>query len=263
MEQQLVNIGLGELQAKTYLFLLAHPNGSKPSQIAKHLSITRTNSYKLLDQLIELDLVRKSSDTATYTYFAEDPIALTSFVSRARNHAIELEKQIKSSMAGLQMHYQKNRTISNTTTTHGKTAIIQAYKAQYKHPEIRFIKSRADIPFMGYETMATLRSEPKKYDIARYGITPDVPEAPSNPKIDERSGLTRTWISGSDYSSPVEWMVAGDELAIVTFTNSGSVIRIKDKIIANAFVEIWSALSKNLRANPGYASLPEKAERKI
>lgn len=264
MEQQLQAIGLTDLQAKTYLYLLDFPKGKKPSAIATALGITRTNCYKVLEQLGEYSLVRKADVGKTLTFFAEDPIALTVIASRARNHAVELEKRVRASMGELQKHYHGKRVPSELQVAHGKSAIINAYQAQLDSPEgIYFIKSRADIPFMSFETMNTLRTQPAKKHIKRYGITPDAPEAPNNPSVDERSGLTRTWVTPEAYTSPVEWTVSGDELAILKFADNGTAVRLRDPIIANAFRELWKLLDASLRADPTYGNLPRRAERKI
>jgi hypothetical protein len=86
---------------------------------------------------------------------------------------------------------------------------------------------------------------------------------PTNPDIDSQTNLKRTWITSGQYESPVEWDVCGDELTIVSFNENGTVVRIKDKAIAGAFLELWQMLDQNIRANPEYGLLPQKARRKI
>lgn len=248
MVEQLQAIGLNELQAKAYLYLLDYSAGRKPTQVAAELGVSRTNAYKILDSLDELGLVRRSETTKTLTYFAENPIALANFSAEARNHARAVEAQVKSSMLTLQKRYQKQIRHSEVQVTHGRAAILQAFGKQIRSGgEIHFIKSRADIPFMGFETMRALRKEPVKYGMRRYGITPDSLEIDHRPEADLRSGLTRTLIPQEDYQSPVEWAVSGNELAIINYTDQGSVIRIRDEAVAKSFLEIWRALDKNLR----------------
>jgi sugar-specific transcriptional regulator TrmB len=264
MEQQLQDIGLSELQAKTYLYLLASPTGQKPAAIAKKLGITRTNCYKVLDQLAEHDLVRRSETNKTYTFFAEDPIALTTFVSRARNETIALEKHVKSAMGALEERYKKHAGHADVTASHGKTAILQAFNRQVKQSsELYFIKSRADNPFMGYETMHAIRLQAKQLGLQRFGITQDATEAPNNPAIDAGSNLTRTWIAADDYTSPVEWSVNDKELNILTYSGNGSAISIKDPIIAQSFKQLWKLLDKSLRQAPNYKDMPKKAGRNL
>lgn len=264
MQEQLERIGLSKLQAETYLYLLNFPAGRKPAQIATALAITRTNCYKVLEQLEEVDLVRRSEIHKTYTYFAEDPIALTTFVSRARNETIALEKTVKATLGGLQQRYLKGNKHTDVRAAYGKVGMLQAYRSHYQPgKDVRFIKSRADIPFMGYETMDAMRKEGRKQNVQRYGITPDVAEAPNDPAIDARNNLTRTWMSADAYTSPVEWTVSGDELIIMNFTGNGGVITIRDETIAESFRQLWQLLDTSLRESPNYKHLPRKAGRKI
>jgi predicted transcriptional regulator len=264
MENDLQRIGLTELQSRTYLYLLKFPTGRKPAKIAADLGITRTNCYKVLEQLEDHDLVRRSEIGKTYTYFAEDPIALTTLVSRARNETIALEKHVKAAMGELQKQYLRGGKHTDIRGAYGKVAMLQAYRTHYKPGhDVHFIKSRADIPFMGYETMDAMRKAGRKHSVQRHGITPDVAEAPNDPAIDARNNLRRTWIPAGSYTSPVEWTVSGNELVIMSFTGNGSVIKIKDEVIADSFRQIWHLMDSSLRQSPGYRKLPLKAGRKI
>lgn len=256
MQEQLEAIGLSALQAKTYLYLLDYANGRKPAQAAEALGITRTNAYKVLDQLCECGLARRSDTSRTYRYYAENPIALASFVAEARNHARELEEAVKISVGVLQKQYQKGVRHAEVRTAHGKSAITQAYAAQAKSgKEIYFIKSRHDIPFMGFATMQRLRAEPSLHGQQRFGITPAAPEVDANLSSDEKTNLTRTLVPSESYTSPVEWMTTGDELSIVSFMDKGSVIQIKDPVVADAFRELWQLLDNSVRARPFYEKL--------
>lgn len=239
MQEQLEAIGLNELQAKTYLYLLSYSSGRKPNELAAALGITRTNAYKVLDQLCELDLARRSDTEKTYRYYAENPIALASFVAEARHKARELEQHVKASVSELQKQYQKNIRHADVRTGHGTSAILQAYTAQSNtKQDVYFVRSRHDIPFLGFETMERVRTEHAGSGQHRFGITQRSPEVGDKTK-DALSNLQRVEIASQDYTSPVEWITSGDELAIVSFVDKGSVIRVKDPYIAESFRELW------------------------
>lgn len=256
MEDALTKVGLTELQAKAYVYLLDYSAGRKPSQVATALAITRTNAYKVLDQLCEYDLARRSDTDKTYRYYAENPIALASFVAEARKRARELEEAVKESVGVLQKQYQKSIRHAEIRTAHGKPAILQAYATQAKSGKpIHFIKSRHDIPFMGFTTMRQLRTEPSLHGQQRFGITPAAPEVDTNLSSDEITNLTRTLVPGESYTSPVEWTTSGDELSIISFTDKGSVIRIKDPVVAESFRELWRLLDDSIHAHPQYSRI--------
>lgn len=264
MQQELIELGLTPLQAQTYLFLLGRNQGAKPTLLAQKLNITRTNCYKVLDQLNELDLVRRRETDKTFTYYAEDPIALSSLAGRARAHANDLEKRVQSSVKILRNKYQQVHEPTNVESSNGRSAIIHAMNAQVKiQRPIYFVKSQADLSFMGFDTMRALRNAPKQFGTPRFGITPDTPESPADPAIDKRSNLTRTWIQAGKYRAPVEWSVSGDELAILIYEGNGKAIRIVDAVVADAFRQLWKLLDESVRCQPGYGDLPKRANRHL
>ncbi|MDB5182094.1 MAG: transcriptional regulator TrmB [Candidatus Saccharibacteria bacterium] len=263
MEELLINAGLNEAQATVYLFLLKQGETAPPT-VALKLSITRSNAYKVLDSLVDMGLVRKTEINKKFLYKAEDPIALTNIVAEERNRVIALEQGVREAMHELRKSYEKNNVDQDVRSYRGNTAVKSLYVEQAKHAQpIYFIKTRADIPTMGYETMDAIRSLPAKQGVERRGITPDTEEAAANPAIDRSTNLTRTWIHADDYTAPVEWTVSGDELLIIDFEKEASAIRIKNPAIAKAFKELWHLLDRNIRSNPDYKKLPKQAGRKI
>mgnify|MGYP000849906817 FL=1 len=246
MEKQLKALGLTDIQAKMYLYLLNYSSGRKPAQVASALGLTRTNAYKILDQLCEFDLVKKSEASKTYTYFAENPIALTTFVAEARQRAVLLEKTLKDSLGDLQKKYQKNTRHADVQTAHGKSAIIQAYRKQAQPgKEIFFVKSRHDISFMGHDVMDKIRREAGQQSAHRYGITVSGNEVPRDAHADIDTKLTRTLIAPGQYTSPVEWSVCGNQLAIISLRDKGSVITINDPVVADSFRELWQLMNRS------------------
>lgn len=264
MQELLINAGLTEAQAAAYLFLLEHGESAPPALTA-NLKITRSNAYKVLDSLDELGLASKHEVRKKFVYRAADPTALSSLVAEKRNDIIALEQHIRSAMQELRASYQKS---SGTTTSvevlDGKKAMTDSYEQQAsgKNP-IHFIKSRADIPFMGFETMDRVRRLSSNYDTPRFGITPDAAEGPNALEIDARTNLTRTWVGSEAYTSPVEWAVSGNDLLIQVFDGDGRVIRISDYEVAESFRQLWQIMDKSLRAGPGYKKLPRQANRNL
>jgi predicted transcriptional regulator len=263
MEDLLMNAGLNEAQASTYLFLLKQGEAAPPA-IAKNLNLTRSNAYKVLDSLVDLGLVRKMEVNKKFVFRAEDPITLSSIVATERNRVIALEQSVREAMHELRASYEKSSADNDIRSFRGNQAVKSLYIHQAKQGEpIYFIKSRADIPTMGYETMDAIRQLPAKQGTERFGITPDVPEASANPAIDRPGKLSRTWIHADDYTAPVEWTVSGDELLIIEFGKEASAVRIKNMVIARAFKELWHLLDRSIHDSPEYKKLPKQAGRKI
>jgi len=263
MEDLLKNAGLSDAQATVYLYLLKSGETAPPA-VASALHLTRSNAYKVLDTLVDMGLVRKTEVNKKFVYRAEDPIALSSIVAEERNRVIALEHSVREAMQELRAAYEKSSGDRDVKTYRGREATKSLYLNQARMGEpIYFIKSRADIPAMGFETMDAIRKLPAKQGTERYGITPDVPEASANPAIDRSTSLTRTWVHADDYTAPVEWAVSGDELLLIDFEHETSAVRIKNATVAKAFKELWGLLDRSVRQNPEYKKLPKQAKRSV
>jgi predicted transcriptional regulator len=263
MENTLIEAGLSRLQAQVYLYML--DNGSVyPTILTRNLSITRTNAYKVLESLEKLELVKRRTQNKKVIYYPENPIALASLIAEKRNDVIALEQSIDKAMRGLQNKYRKQKTDVRTEVLVGKESIIESYnkQAQQKQP-IYFVKSRADIPFMGFEVMRKVRVTQGMLSNDRYGITTDSIEASKNKTIDKRTHLTRTWINEHDYTAPVEWSVSGDTLVIQVFEDEGKSIVIRSDLIAKSFIQLWQITDKALRSSVDYKKHPIKASREV
>lgn len=261
--QALRQLGLSNHQIKVYGYLLKH-GPTPPPLLPEKLDLTRSNAYKVLDQLIEMGLVSRLELKKKLHYKAEDPIALMSLVAEQRNRAIALEKTVKEALKYLRADYQKSRADTEVQTYQGEVAIKMLYEHQAKLAKpIYFVKSRADVAGLGFESMDYIRRLPAKFHSLRYGITPDSTEAPINPAIDKASNLIRTWMASEDYTSPVEWTVSGDELMVVNFGDKPSAVRIKNPVVAESFRQLWQAFDKALRSQPHYRRLPRRAKRQV
>lgn len=263
MKDTLIQAGLTTPQADTYLLLLDAGSLSPPT-VAERLALTRSNAYKVLEQLMEIGLAEREERNKKYVYRAGDPTALNDLLARERNKVIALEKAINDSLQLLRNKYQQQTSAIETKAYHGGAKLKRLYEqqAETKQP-VYFIKSRADIPTLGFEMMDYVRKLPARYGTRRYGITQDAPEASLDPAVDDSTNLTRTWIDAASYTSPVEWSVSGDEVTIFIFEKDGSAVRIKNQTVANSFREIYTLLDSNIRANPEYHRLPCKAERVV
>ncbi len=263
MENILIEAGLSRLQAQVYLYMLDHGSVS-PTILTKNLSITRTNTYKVLESLENIDLVKRRVQNKKATYYPENPIALASLIAEKRNDVIALEQSVDRAMRGLQNKYRKQKTDVSAEVLIGKDSIMESYNKQVQQRQpIYFVKSRADIPFMGFDAMDEVRRKQGKLTNDRYGITTDSIEASKNTAIDEKNHLTRTWINENDYTTPVEWSVSGDTLVIQVFEDEGKSIVIKSDLIAKSFTELWHITNQALRSSVDYKKHPIKASREV
>lgn len=254
--QAFITAGLTEQQAKVYMLLIERGELTPPA-LARALTLTRTNAYKILDKLVELKLATKDDSKAKTVYRSSSPMMLLNMAAEQRNKVTAQEQAIKGMLNSLMDQYYNNSGSVDAAVAHGREAVIAAYKQQIAARQpLYFIRSRADIVAMGFDTMHELRMEPAADGTQRYGITPDITGGPTNPDMDARGNLTRTWMKLEDYDAPVEWSVSGSSLLIVIFGEEPHAITITNTVVADAFRQLWSLLNSCLQAMPYYNSLP-------
>lgn len=252
-ENKLIATGLSQQQAKAYA-LLIESGEITPPQAAKKLRLTRTNSYKVLDKLVELELATKREKNKKYYYSLNNPSALARIVAEERNRVVEQEATLQEIIGELSAKYRQHTDQPDVTVVTGRKAVAEAYRFQIQHKKsIYFLRSTLDIASMGFDVMHSIRTQPALNKIKRYGITPDK----SSKSVNE-SNLERTWIKNEDYTAPVEWSVSGGTLLIVIFGEEPNAITIDNPMVAEAFRQIWRIMNTCLRAMPYYSELPRK-----
>ncbi len=254
---KLIAVGLNEQQAEAYALLLEKGSAS-PAQAAAKLKLSRTNAYKVFDRLVEFQLASKKEEKKKIVYSPANPMAISSLVAEQRNLATQREEAANILIAELLAKYHSHTTQPDAKAVTGRTQVADAYRAQIRQKEtIYFIRSRADIPVMGFDTMHEIRTTPARYGSKRFGINPDIATGTTpNPEPSERSNFTRTWVRQEDYTAPVEWSVSGSTLLIVVFEDEPHAITIDSPVVAEAFRQLWHIMDTCIRAMPYYKQLP-------
>jgi sugar-specific transcriptional regulator TrmB len=91
----LIEIGLTEIQADFYLFLLK-TGGNTVSRVAKALNINRTNSYTIVDRLRELDLVTEENKTSGKVIYAKSYEPILEALGRKEKSIENLKSTVNS-----------------------------------------------------------------------------------------------------------------------------------------------------------------------
>jgi predicted transcriptional regulator len=258
--QQLVRLGLTEALAAAYLTLLQ--NGRlRPPELAKLNGETRTNAYSLLYRLVELKLARKAEEGKKTVYEAENPAAFEKFIERQRDEVLERERLAKDSLPELMNMYQMASEKPGVRFYQGKKGIEEVYREQIREGKpIDYIRSRAEIDFLGFNFTHRIRVLAPAAGIPRHVFAPDSPEVPIEwQKSDKQYMLTRTWYRPGDYTAPVEWSVFGNKVAALSFGKEAIGMIIESPQIADSFRQIFALLDEGLRRRPDYHELPKLA----
>jgi sugar-specific transcriptional regulator TrmB len=242
--ETLVSIGLTKSQAKAYIALVQ--NGSlTPPELAKKNNETRTNAYKLLDRLVELELATKSEDTKKLIYRVSNPVALETLAKKNRNQALEQENRIKQSMPTLLNFFYTYSEQPGVRFFQGKEGIKQIFDDMLRtRQNIYLIRSPSDDKFYDIEFFNKFRAQRAKLGITTYALTPKYLPAIDRTKesADEVNKFLRTWLPVDSYTGSVEWDVYGNKVAIISYGEEAIGMIIESPQIAESMRQLFHLL---------------------
>jgi sugar-specific transcriptional regulator TrmB len=252
--QLLTTVGLTPLQAEVYLLLMEHGE-VKPPLLVEKLKLTRTNAYKVLDRLAELGLADKQDEHKKFIYRPANPAALAALAQDFRAEATAREEAAHTMMQELLDSYYEHSDKPGVETFTGKKDVYEAYRRQINLQEdLYFIRTNADIPAMGFDTMHEIRVAPSRHGVNRYGILASKGDVVNN-QPHARSNLQPTYLDREHYNAPVEWSVTDSSLLIVSYYKEPQAVLIVDRTIALAFRQLWVLLNLHLEQEPFHKKL--------
>lgn len=261
MNDALEAAGLHESLANTYLALL-DSEYITPVKLAKITKESRTNTYKLLDELVALELATKQEIAKKLHYKAESPTHLLTLARERIDELAVQENNIKSQLPVMLKRYYESHEQPGVRFYQGKDGIKEIYEEQISVGKpIQFMKTRADIDFFGFKFMHEIRNLAPNAKITRKAFTPDAPETPTDiESSDKKMMLNRTWYLPEDYTAPVEWSVYGDKVSVISFGQEAIGMVIDSPQIAESLRQMFNLLDEGLRRRPGYKDLPKQGE---
>lgn len=253
--------GLSETEAKTYQALITQKHWL-PSELAKVVGESRTNMYKILDNLVDKKLAKRFDLNKKLHYQAENPSQLIELAHRERKRQEQHEKELELHSQALMHDYIRTHEQPGVRFYRGKKELKDVYLDQVNSgEEIYIIRPDYNMDIYDFEFMREIRHMARKAGIDRYAITPDREKAPVNYKeSDPFMLLTRTWVEAGEYTAPVEWNAYGDKLAIMSFGNEAIGMIIESPQIAESFRQLYRIMDQGLRRTPGYDKLPKLAK---
>ena len=262
----LVEAGLTDAQAAAYTFLVENSPISPPA-LAACIEESRTNAYKVLEQLEELGLAQKDESEKKIKYWAKNPSALLQSVKQAEEEAELRRKKLETSLPSLVHDFMKHNEQPGVRFYQGKDALVSIHEDQLlTGKEVLYIRSSEDVHSLQLENLHSIRNKFPEKGIKRKVIIQDellYPiKATDRMPVDESDKLMlleRTWIKKSDYTSPVEWSTYGNKTAIISFGNETIGMIIESPQIAASFRQIFELLSNSINRLEDYKKLPKEA----
>jgi sugar-specific transcriptional regulator TrmB len=253
--------GLTATEAKCYGVLLEKP-AWKPAELAKSVGETRTNCYKILDNLVAVGLAERFDQDKKLHYRATNPGRLLELAYNARQAREMAEKELNVSTENLLATYYQTHERPGIRYFQGEAGLKEIYLDQINTRQpIYIIRPDYNMDIYDFDYMREIRHLARRAGIQRFAITPDRLKAPKNYlESDPFMLLTRTWMRAGDYTAPVEWVAYGNKLAIMSFGKEAIGMIIESPQVAEAFRQLYKLMDQGLRRMPDYGSLPRKAQ---
>ncbi len=260
LPELLANLGLTEAQSRVYSGLLHHGPQTPPA-LAKLIGDSRTNTYNILEKLIELQIVTKEDVNKKLVFSCAPPTALENLARSRREAALRQEQTLHATMPELLTTYFRSHEQPGVRFFHGKAELTDIYDDQIATGEpIYIIRPDYNMDIYDFDFMSEIRHKARRAGIPRYAITPDRDMAPKNYRqSDPYMLLDRTWLPAGDYTAPVEWNAYGNKLAVMSYGNEAIGMIIESPQIAEAFRQLYRIMEAGIKRLPDYHDMPKAA----
>jgi len=256
----LVESGLSDAQAAAYSFLMQNSPIAPPA-LALLIEESRTNTYKVLEQLEELGLAQKDESAKKIKYWAKNPSSLLQLVKDRQQEAELQAKKLESSLPSLVHDFMKHNEQPGVKFYQGKEGIKEIFNDQIKTcEELTIVRTISDSTLYGSDTMREMRNLFAKNNIKRTVFSPDSPSIPIRWRdTDGPRLIERVFMEKEDYTASVEWGVYDDKLAIISYGQEVIGMIIESPQIAEGFKQLLSIAEKGLKNRNDYHKLPTLA----
>jgi sugar-specific transcriptional regulator TrmB len=235
----LVEAGLTRTQALVYVVLVEHSPASPPF-IAEKIGESRTNTYKVLEQLETIGLAKRDETGKKIVYWAHNPSVLLQKIKEEERQYELRTKKIEASLPILVDAYMKHRVQPAVRYYEGKAGIEQIYADTLKEGKpISLIRSVHDEPYMSEDFLVTYKKKRAKIGIQTRALSPKNERSVKASEQDKAFLIDRVWLQPQDYSAAVEVDIYADKFALISFGEEAMGLIIESPQIAEAMRQIF------------------------
>lgn len=236
--------GLTEPEARVYLELLKKQTW-KPAELAHSVNESRTNCYKLLDNLMKKGLAQKHDSARVLHYSAAHPSRLNELAAERRRELDENISHLNNSLPELLNQFTKTSELPGIAVLQGKEQIKTIFDDIISsRSEVYFIRSPHDIAFYGDAFFQSVKANKVKHNITTYALTPITKEGIKFSEDDEKNKIIRQWLPKDSYDAPVEWNIYGDKTAIIIYGEEQIAVQIESRSLAESMRQLFTIISK-------------------
>jgi sugar-specific transcriptional regulator TrmB len=252
----LIQAGLSEIQAKIYLYLIEHGQQT-PSEIASGIEENRTTVYSALEKLEKLAIVSKKDRGKISAYTPNHPSVLESLAEKRLRSVARQAKNLESNLPSMINFFNEHQSEPGVTTFYGKEGtqkiwdkIISAKQPFY------FIRSRYD-RLADHDALEDFKKRRVAAKIEANNITSFDFSKLDNKKA-KKILIDRTVLPGSEYDSPIEIDIFGDNVAFINYSKDGMSTLIESPEIADAMRQVFLFAKKYIRKATNQTELNQK-----
>ena len=240
-----MQIGLSEVQAKIYLYLVEHGQ-STPAEIAAGINENRTTVYSATEKLEKLGLISQKDRGKVSAFIPNHPSSLEAIAEKRLRIATRQVKNLESSLPALINFYNEHQSTPGATTFYGQDGIkIIWNKVIATQKPYYFVRSRYD-EITDKKALDDFKIARIEAGIESQNITPSEFTNYSDEEAQQWL-LTRTFLPTSEYDSPVEIDIFGDNVAFINYAKDGMSTLIESPEIADAMRQMFLFAKKYIR----------------
>jgi len=240
VEKIIEEIGLNEHEAKIYLALLKHGQ-CVISDISKHSSIKRATVYQYIDGLTTRDIIRKTVRGKRIFYYPENPKKLLEILDQRR-------KSLNAIFPDLETLYLSTSSKPTVRFYEGKEGMRSVYRELTQTSKTLWSMFSADRYFQvfsekdGQEFVENIyQNGGQLKDLVQHSKL-------GTQYVKEKWGgkLAISKLLPKDFDFSVDLLIAGDNVAMISFDNLVAVI-IENKGIAQLQVNLLKFIWKSIK----------------
>jgi len=227
-------LGLSDPQVSVYKALL-EKGTMTVTQIATASGESRTNTYVLLNKLIELQLVGEDGSQPTLRYFANNPTALEQLADTRQQEASDAKNAVQQNMSSLLSQFYSASERPGVRLFEGKDALAEIYEdVLVVCDDVIVLRTPDDTRVMSGKFYLDFKKAKHRAGIKTHMISPNINTEKTDYDLDEQLGIKRTILPDNVYNEPVEISVYGDKVAMVSFGNETIGIVMQSPLISAA-----------------------------
>lgn len=236
--------GLSETEAKVYLELLKQRQW-KPADLAKSVNESRTNCYKLLDNLVSKGLAEKSDVGTTLRYSAAHPSQLTALMQEKTAQTNQAISSLNARLPSLISEFTKMSELPGVKVFVGRQQIRGIFQDILDTREdVYFIRSQHDLDIYDDQFFEKLKAKKAELHITTHALTSLNKDTIAIAEHDEEFNMVRSWLPHGSYTAPVEWNIYGDKTAIIIYGEEEIALQIHSPSLAESMRQLFKIIAK-------------------